>query len=64
MENDRKKAFSEYETCVLCGKPTGILQSTPVQSRADYVEGGGQLCPECAQKIYKSGAEKTADRSC
>ncbi len=53
MKSGEEKIFaeSEYEICVLCGKPTGILRTAPVQSRADYVEGGGQLCPECARKV-------------
>lgn len=56
MKSGEEKIFaeSEYEICVLCGKPTGILRSVPVQSRADYVEGGGQLCPECARKVHRS----------
>ena len=56
MKSGEEKIFaeSEYEICVLCGKPTGILRTAPVQSRADYVEGGGQLCSECARKVYRS----------
>ena len=60
MKSGEEKFFPElkYETCVLCGKPIGILRSVPVQSRADYVEGCGQLCPECAQKVYEKGKYK------
>ncbi len=53
-----KEFFSEYETCVLCGKSVGVLQSTPVQCRADYIEGCGQLCPECARDVSESGKKR------
>lgn len=66
MKSGEEKIFaeSEYEICVLCGKPTGILCTVPVQSRADYVEGGGQLCPECARRVYGNAkAEANAKQS-
>ncbi len=53
-----KKCFSEYETCVLCGKSVGVLQSTSVQCRTDYIEGCGQLCPECARNVSESGKKQ------
>lgn len=66
MKSGEEKIFaeSEYEICVLCGKPTGILRKAPVQSRADYVEGGGQLFPECARRVYGNAkAEANAKQS-
>ena len=66
MKSGEKRFFaeSEYETCVLCGKSTGILRSASVQSRADYVEGGGQLCQECARRVYGNAkAEANAKQS-
>ena len=42
------------EHCVLCGHPTGIHAESPVDRRDYYVEGAGQLCRECWQKLYGS----------
>ena len=41
------------EKCVICGKFTQYLHNTPIFSREHYVEGGGQLCKSCYDKIYK-----------
>ena len=42
----------DCERCVLCGKQTNIPVMMPISERAYYVEGSGQLCPECYQKVY------------
>ncbi|PLX26838.1 hypothetical protein C0583_06105 [Candidatus Parcubacteria bacterium] len=34
----------ETERCVVCGKDTGILVTTPVYLRKNYIPGGGQTC--------------------
>ena len=47
-ENKRGK-----DLCVLCGKKTPYNKDTHVDLRENYVDGGGQLCNECANKIYK-----------
>lgn len=44
-------AGGEYEICVLCGKTTGVLRSSPVAARKNYVVGCGQLCPFCARDL-------------
>lgn len=64
MKNVGEKIFteSEFETCVLCGKTTEVLRAEPVQNRADYVEGCGQLCPDCAQKIRNEQNESVRKR--
>lgn len=56
-----KKAGSAFSTrritgerCVLCGQPTGIPAELPVDRRDCYVEGAGQLCRRCWQKLYDS----------
>lgn len=36
-----------FETCVLCGKETDILQNVPILFRKYYIRGGGQLCKNC-----------------
>lgn len=41
------------EKCVICGNFTPYLYNTPISSREHYIEGGGQLCKTCYDKIYK-----------
>ena len=41
-----------FENCVLCGKLTNVRKDTPIEKRLGYVEGAGQLDPECYRKIY------------
>lgn len=39
---------NDFEVCVLCGKKTDTLKSQHIDLRNYYVEGGGQLCYNCA----------------
>ncbi|MFW6311540.1 MAG: hypothetical protein ACOC1K_04820 [Nanoarchaeota archaeon] len=48
-ENKRKE--DEYEYCVSCGKKTGYKKSTPVDKRACYERGVGQLCAQCCKEL-------------
>ena len=41
------------EECVRCGKETPYMINTPVTLRLYYVEGSGQLCEACFNKLYK-----------
>jgi len=43
----------EKELCVICGKETPYVRSTPIDMRYGYVEGAGQCCRECYDEIYK-----------
>lgn len=43
----------EKDKCVLCGAETQYTKDTPIDLRSCYIEGAGQLCPECWKKIYK-----------
>ena len=55
---------NEIEICVSCGAETSFKKGDNVTFRQDYIEGAGQLCPECgrrnnkeaehAQKLWKS----------
>lgn len=47
--NDKKK--EETEKCILCGRDTGVLRSTPIDQRAHYIEGCGQLCISCGRQL-------------
>ena len=40
----------EYERCVVCGKTTNILVSTPIEMRENYEIGMGQVCVDCVRK--------------
>lgn len=42
------------EKCVGCGVDTKIDVNTHVDYRFYYVEGAGQLCKSCYDKIYNS----------
>ena len=41
-----------YERCVLCGRKTNVPFDLPIENRANYVEGVGQLCWACWQNLY------------
>jgi len=40
------------DLCVNCLKDTMIPIDTPVDARENYVDGAGQLCEECNDRIY------------
>lgn len=42
------------ETCVMCKQFTPYIYSTPIHLRKWYIEGGGQLCETCYNKLYKN----------
>lgn len=44
----------DFEICILCKKLTDIPKDLHIDKRKNYVEGVGQLCDDCAQKICYS----------
>ena len=42
----------EKDCCVACGKETEYAKDTHIDARKHYIEGAGQLCPECDAEIY------------
>lgn len=40
------------EKCVMCGKETAVEKDSDINFRPYYVEGGGQCCRECYNKVY------------
>lgn len=52
------KEESEKDICVKCKKPTQYTKDTNIDFRKCYVEGAGQLCDECYDKIYETKPEK------
>lgn len=49
-ESEREE---EYERCVVCGRMTNVKRKDRVGKRRFYVEGAGQLCKNCWERIYK-----------
>jgi hypothetical protein len=46
------KKKNEKEKCVSCEKETNVPKNLNIDFRKNYVEGAGQLCDECHDKIY------------
>ena len=42
----------EMDKCVFCNKETEYPKSLNIDYRLHYIEGAGQLCKECYDKIY------------
>jgi hypothetical protein len=49
MEKNEKV---ETEKCVLCEVQTNVPINEHIDNRAFYVEGAGQLCESCYNKVY------------
>ena len=47
----------EIEKCVVCGKEAGYLKEKSIEERCFYVEGAGQLCRECFERIGGKGCK-------
>ena len=52
VEKCGKRRKQMNDLCVLCGRETIYGRDVPVTSREHYVEGVGQLCPDCYKKVY------------
>ena len=40
------------EKCVVCEKETEYDEKQHIDYRKHYIEGGGQLCKNCYERIY------------
>ena len=49
------------ENCVLCDKETDVPINLDINLRKNYVDGVGQLCPACYNKIYDEREDKGSD---
>lgn len=47
----------EKDTCVVCSKATIYNKFDHIDKRNYYVEGCGQLCPDCFNKVYTEKVE-------
>lgn len=52
LRNEQNRDDNDREICVACGNETEYMFSTPINKRQHYVEGAGQLCPQCYYDIY------------
>ena len=46
------------EKCISCGVDTGVNVTTHVDYRFFYVDGAGQLCKTCYNKVYDIEVEE------
>lgn len=44
--------IEKCEKCVSCGRITDVPIDMHIDMRKNYVEGAGQLCDDCAKKVY------------
>jgi NMD protein affecting ribosome stability and mRNA decay len=54
MKNKKQSRMEKMDICVNCGKTTDYPIDMMIDLRKTYVEGAGQLCDECYDKIYNS----------
>lgn len=47
-----EKIKEEKDKCISCGVETPYNKSTHIDMRKNYIEGAGQLCAGCYEKIY------------
>ena len=48
-----QKPLRQMDTCVFCGKETTYPEDMHIDYRMYYIEGAGQLCKSCYEKVYK-----------
>ena len=60
MENIKssEKPIIIMDTCVICGRTTIYSRDTHIDYREYYVEGAGQLCKSCCEKIYRENDDR------
>ena len=56
IDNNEKNKEEKYETCIVCGIKTDIKVNEPIDNRYGYVQGAGQLCYGCYQKIKEESS--------
>jgi len=56
LESDNKAHADDYDHCVLCGVETSYKRNTHIDMRHGYIEGAGQLCPNCYSRGTEHGA--------
>ncbi len=51
------------DKCVICGIETRYKNNVHIQLRENYIEGGGQLCQDCWEDLYKKKKYKKERRN-
>jgi hypothetical protein len=55
-KQEEQNPFDLYEDCIMCGKKTTVAKTTHIDFRDGYIEGAGQLCPNCYSRGTEHGA--------
>jgi hypothetical protein len=50
----------EIELCIKCTVPTTYKKSDHIDTRVGYIEGSGQLCIDCLQKLEEKKIDPDA----
>ncbi len=54
-----EKTTPKAEICILCGIDTKIDYDTPIERRRYYINGCGQLCRDCYNKLSGEKREES-----
>ena len=64
MQEDEKLVYEEQfgnkDKCSLCNDDSPYDRTKPINERVGYIEGSGQMCLDCYEKVY--GNEWNRDR--
>ena len=52
LSNSENNKMTEKDLCVYCWQETQYFVDTHIDMRIGYVEGSGQLCGKCNERIY------------
>jgi len=52
-----QEELEEKDKCTVCSDDSLYDKTMPIDLRLGYIEGSGQLCLECYDKIYNNGAD-------
>ena len=52
-----QEELEEKDKCTVCCDDAVYDKTMPIDLRLGYIEGSGQLCLECYDKIYNKGAD-------
>lgn len=50
----KTKESDVFESCVVCNGKTPVRRDTPVDKRALYVKGIGQVCYDCWHQVFSN----------
>ena len=50
-----QEELEEKDKCTMCNDDSVYDKTMPIDLRLGYIEGSGQLCLECYDKIYNKG---------